>query len=116
MLICFSLRYSIGRRGWRGSSDDDKPVRIIGVRPACHERQSFVGCRLNPLCVRDADLQGLVTVWQDVLFGDGVMIDLPSGIKINRVVWLEVYQVSKHLAPDIVMSVEHGVARLPSRC
>jgi len=58
----------------------------------------------------------LVTVGQDVFFGDGIMIDLTPGIKINGIVWLEVHQVSKDFALNVVMSVEHGVARLPSRC
>jgi len=70
---------------------------------------------LNPLSVGDADLYGLVAVGQDVLFGDGVMIDLSSGIQVNRVVWLEVHQVSKHFAFDVVVPIEHGVAGLSSR-
>jgi len=115
MLIGFSLRCLIGRRRWHWSGDDDEPVRVVSIRPARHECQSLVGCRLNPLCVGDADLKGLVTVGQDVLFGDGVMIDLSSGIQVNRVVWLEVHQVSKHFAFDVVVPIEHGVARLSSR-
>ncbi len=105
----------MGRRRRRWPGDDDEPVRVVGVRPARHERQSLVGCRLNPLGVGDADLQWLVTVGQDVLFGDGVMIDLFSSVQVNRVARLEVHQSPKDLAFDVVVPVEHGIAGLSGR-
>ena len=70
------------RRGRVG--DHDQAMSIVGVWPACDQRQTLVRRRLDPQRI--------------------------SAVDLDQIAGLEIHQIAEDLTGDIVMSIEHRVA------
>jgi hypothetical protein len=97
-----------------GNHDD--AVRIVGIRPTGDQGHTRVVGRGDPQGVLPPHFKGFPLFFDNKLLHHVILINRIPHIQVNCVPFLHVYQVTENLSLDIMMSRQHGVARLTRRC